>query len=561
MVRDFRHPKPKSLVPPQRVDPITPVPLTEPVAPRDAEPPAMQPGSFHTPTSSGAPIQSPTPAPIQAQIPVQPPIQMSDFRFYEIFMDVQRVLDAAYVNHTSMFSLGGKTFTLNSVLAAGILSKTNVYLIGTRGTGKTLLAEAIRKGIFADQNFMIRGDLNLTVKDLFMMLKRAGKSDGEIEVVAKNLDIAMIAADELNRIPGPLQNQLLSLLDGRIEIRGIVHPLGQDGYMIVIATGNPPSNGDHPGTFEEDVALLDRLPLIINMDEVPLTEADVFEIFTRGIDKGEVPQRPNMTREVVAAYQHLKKGMYEDSTLVTAAGFLPEILYPLFRYTTIADKVVDKTLQTNWRSMLVEQGDAANPQQGSAANPQQGGEHAAGSLISYCSEISTRTLQHAGRLGYAFYLLAKKERELKEEWARACEAAGQEKAVENLGPASDDFALLIEGNLRALALALNYDRHFMPEDLPRQLNLTHKEMLNKVIEEVRTAIPTRDFENACYVLDEFRQHLDDPTVVAAAIQRAAPLAGSSVVWERLYSVMVGLNYAHGLTDFEDYLAASARTKG
>ena len=53
----------------------------------------------------------------------------------------------------------------------------------------------------------------------------------------------------------------------------------------MFATGNPPREGDYTGVFDEDIALLDRVGLILNVDDYPLTELDTLEITERRINK------------------------------------------------------------------------------------------------------------------------------------------------------------------------------------------------------------------------------------------------------------------------------------
>lgn len=399
-----------------------------------------------------------------------------DRRFYQDFRQIQEKLAVSFRNKTPLVTIGTRGFTITDIAALGIQSKTNIYLIGSRGTGKTLLAEAIRRSIFNDEGFYLRGDINLQLKDLLVKLDLQGKSEDEVYRIADDrirFNFALI--DELNRVPGVLQNQFLNILDGYIEIRGRKYVLGNRDYLLMVATGNPPTDGEYTGVFDEDLALLDRIPLIVNTDEIPLEKGDVFSISEADMDKDKIPQG-DLRNSAIQSYRYLRERIREDPEVNTVSSLLKEFVYNLFRYVEIGKIPVDKAQKKTWRDAL-----------------QASGDHSAGTLVSYCSDISVRTLQGAGKLAFAMYSTAEIEEEL-------LRGASGESGVPGIG--IDDF---IRTYLEALKLALNYDRRFIPADLPEQLGRTHADMLATVFADVSGRIDPGRFTTAAVLLMEFSE--------------------------------------------------------
>ncbi len=400
-----------------------------------------------------------------------------DKKFYGDFRQIQERLDAYFKNKTPLVTVGTRTFTITDVVALGIQSKTNMYFIGSRGTGKTLLAEAIRKGVFNDEGFYLRGDLNLQLKDLLIKLDLQGKTEDEVyKIATEKITFNFALIDELNRVPGILQNQFLNILDGYVEIRGQKYVLGNRDYMLMAATGNPPINGEYTGVFDEDLALLDRIPLIIDTDEVPLEEGDVFAISEADIEK-DIIQKGDLRNEAISSHRYLKEKIREDAEVNTVSSLLKEFVYGLFRYVELNKAKTDKAQMKTWRDALL------------AA----GGEHATGTLISFCSDISVRTLQSAGKLAYSIYKAAEVETEL-------LKSSSQGEHLPDVQ--IDDF---VKAYVEALKLALNYDRRFIPEDLPDTLHKTHADMISTVFMDVSGRIDPNKFTTASVLLMEFNE--------------------------------------------------------
>jgi len=387
---------------------------------------------------------------------------------HKTYYDVRQTLNQYFVNRTPLITIAEKPFAITDVVSAAILSKTNMYFVGTRGSGKTLLSEAIYKGVFNENGFFFRGDVNLRLKDLYIKLNLDGKNEDEIYQAAKSIGFPFVLIDEMNRVPGLLQNSFLPVLDGSIEIRGRKYNLGTGPYLLMAGTGNPAQNGNYTGVFDEDLALLDRIPLIINTDAIPLAAGDAFDISYRSADKRLITNS-DLGERVISTYSSICDKMRDEEVALTLS-LLTEFTYRAFRYVQTTNGSVDKLEDARWRDKL-------------------SGEHAGGLMNPFCSEISMRTLLSAEKMGFAMYEIAREEQELKE---KAGIPSGQ--------PTMDDFTKAYFG---ALKLALTSDRRFVPEDLSNSFNKPTGEIQETAMNEVRERLGSNGLENAVIVISEF----------------------------------------------------------
>ena len=404
--------------------------------------------------------------------PLQP---MTDKRLYSTYRRIRGSLDASFVNGTPLINCGGKAFTINDIVAIAVASGTNMYLVGSRGTGKTLLAETMRRSIFGDRGFYLRGDPDLRLKDLYTSLNLNGKTDEEIYRISRATELCFALMDEMNRIPGLLQGQFLHLFDGYIEIRGVKYPLGTGNYMLAVGTGNPPVNGDYTGTFEEDIALLDRIPLIINVDEVEHAKGDIASIMLADADKSSIPVC-DMTPDVLAAHAYLRQKRTQDTETAATIALFSEFAYDQLRYVSIGGKRVDKAQEHSWRDKL-------------------SGEHDAGKMMSFASDVSVRTLKHAVRMACSIFQIAQIESELK--------------ISHGVRVNPVEFSDFLSAFLDSLKLSLTYDRRFIPADLPGQLDKTHAEMLDAVFADLASAMDTNSFYQTSMILEDFLKSFDN----------------------------------------------------
>lgn len=431
---------------------------------------------------------------------------MSDRRLFATYLDIKERLDRYFVNDNPMLTCGAKTFTISDVVTMAVQSNTNMYLVGSRGTGKTLLAEVIRRAVFNDDGFYLRGDVNMNIKELFMRLNLQGKTEEEIYQQAKSVAFLIMVLDELNRVPGVIQNQFLFVLDGYMEHRGKTYPLGIGDYMLAIATGNPMTNGEYTGVFDEDSAMLDRIPLVINVDEIEHAPGDIARIIAEDTEKNRIVTG-DLSKDVVASYRYLTDVRHGDLEAVAAVSLLAEFIYPQFRYVTVGGKRLDKLQEQNWRDLLL-------------------GQHAGGSTISYVSDVSVRMLKSAARLGFTMFKIASIETELL-----------NRKGMKTKPIEYTDF---LDSSLNALKLGLTYDRRFIPAEFPQQIGKTHTEMLDGAFRDLSSSLDTEVFQDATLMLLEFHQALrkaDDSGMQKVMASASKALAQHPIV-----------KAAHGIMD-------------
>jgi hypothetical protein len=433
------------------------------------------------------------------------PTMSKDAKLFKNFLDIRQRLQRTFVNRTPLLSVGPKNFTVVDAVAAGIQSKTNMYLVGSRGSGKTLLATAILRSIFNNRGINLRGDINLQLKDLFVKLNLDGKTEKEIYKIAESIDFNFALIDELNRIPGVLQNQFLSIADGYIEINKEVYQLGTSDYMLMVATANPAINGDYPGVFDECLALLDRIPFIINMDEIELARGDVSRICEMDMDKDSI-LIDDLGPDVISSYRYLKSKMKGDHEVTSMRSLLMEMVYQAFKYVNVDQGRIDKRKEPEWRDRL-------------------DGQHDGGLMMSYCSDIPVRTLEHGSRLAFTLFKLAKIESRL---YAKA--------GVESGSVGTEQF---IQAYMESLKLALNYDRGFIPDALPQRFDKSHDEMISAAFDDMAGRIDVDEFESAIVVLAEFNDALSrgDEAEAAKTMKFVGEAKDDSETLQAAYNVM------------------------
>jgi hypothetical protein len=180
-----------------------------------------------------------------------------------------------------------------------------------------------------------------------------------------------------------------------------------------------------------------------------------------------------MKEDVLAANRYLKETMKDDKDVVITAALLAEVIYRMFRYVDISGKSIDKELVPDWREKLA-------------------GQHSGGNTISYCSNISIRKLQEAAKFSHTLFQLAQIETELKRQAGLTSDSLG-----------ISDFTQTF---LNTLILSLNYDRRFIPPELPRSQNKTHVDFIKTAFDEAFAVLSDKDaLETSIVTLQEYRE--------------------------------------------------------
>lgn len=396
-------------------------------------------------------------------------------RYLQIHLGVSEALGTWYINSTPAFVVGDGQCSVKvyvrDLMAAAILSATKTYIIGTRGSGKTLLAEAAGRAVLNEDMLYLRGNKDLTVKDLFVRLNLDGKSEDDIYQISGRMRHLLFLVDELNRCLGLTQNEFLNIGDGYVEIRGTKYHLGNaDGYSMMIATGNPPDNGNYGGVFDEDEALIDRIGLILAVDDYPLTELDNMEIKNRRLNK-EAIQKGDM-REQVLEGNKILKGFCADLNHYFA--ILSAYIYQRMRFLQMAaggnaTKRTDKT-HVDWRALL------------------QQGTHGAGDVLSFASDVSGRSL-HDTLLAEALVL----------HYAAV-------RGVEGHGDLPTQ--VLVDTYLEALMLKMRYDRRFLPVEFIREnYEGDVAEFVKKVRDVLKAEIDIGALDECAGLCHEAKEHM------------------------------------------------------
>jgi|GEM_PF-5508627 len=345
-------------------------------------------------------------------------------QFTHTFIQVSNAVSRYYQNSTSIMTISGQPISVADIIAAAVLSQTDTYLMGTKGEGKTLIAEIVQRSVMNDDALYLRGDKDLSLKDIMVKLNLDGKTDDEIFQVSENIRRPFFLVDELNRCLGLMQNQFLNIADGYIEIRGKKYYLGHEGdYSIMFATGNPPREGDYTGVFDEDIALLDRVGLILNVDDYPLTELDTLEITERRINKRGIELGD--LRGLVFEGNRAMRELAED--FVEFFGIITSYVYNRMLKMEVGGTEVNKRQVTDWRSAIESE------------------THASGDILSYASDVSQRAVQSVA-LAEALLL-----------YRSGLKMAESGETEDIVSPQE-----IIDCYLETLVLGLRYDRRFIP---------------------------------------------------------------------------------------------------
>ncbi len=198
------------------------------------------------------------------------------------YEDLRDIRFRNYRNTTEVINVGGVSLTTEDVLKAALISRLNVYLIGETGGGKTQIENDVL-ALFGNKGFFEQGRNDLEIREMFTRLNlgkiRSGeaKNTEEIKELTAKVNHPVFIVDELTRCIPAVQNQFFNLFDGFITIDGVRYPLGSHNYSIGLASGNV-GNGRYVGVSETDRALLDRMHLILDLDNFDTQPRDDLEI-------------------------------------------------------------------------------------------------------------------------------------------------------------------------------------------------------------------------------------------------------------------------------------------
>ena len=220
-----------------------------------------------------------------------------------------------YRNETTVVEINGYPMKVDDIVASSLFGGLNLLLVSERGEGKTQILYDVLYGIFDGKGTYIRASPDMEIKDIYtaLNLEKLKQKEGTTEDIVKIVEQAknpFTAIDELNRAPPIVQNQLLNILDGYIEVKGKRYDLGIniDGekYHVGIATVNL-GNHRYLGTFEIDAAILDRFGLVLNLDYYSPKVEDLIEILFSENPKLNTPEIYDRSKEIFEGYKNIKR--------------------------------------------------------------------------------------------------------------------------------------------------------------------------------------------------------------------------------------------------------------
>ena len=220
-----------------------------------------------------------------------------------------------YRNETPVVEINGYQMKIEDTVASSLLGGLNLLLVSERGEGKTQILYDVLYGIFGGKGTYIRASPDMEIKDVYtaLNLEKLKQKEGTTEDIVKIVEQAknpFTAIDELNRAPPIVQNQLLNILDGYIEVRGKRYDLGVDidgeKYHMGIATVNL-GNHRYLGTFGIDAAILDRFGVVLDLDYYSPKVEDLIEILFSEKPKLNTPEIYDRSKEIFEGYRKVKE--------------------------------------------------------------------------------------------------------------------------------------------------------------------------------------------------------------------------------------------------------------
>ncbi len=240
----------------------------------------------------------------------------------------------AYLNRTSVVHLSDQRHGENGVVLSwsmgldlkdmillSAICQAPMALRGITDKGKTALGELGLNALFGSHGeewWRIEVSRGMALDDLLDIdLKKLSESKLSKAISATPwLAYPARLLDEINRAPAKLNNILLHVVDGSgLHVRGNLHiPVGfeyevkgrRERYSFTITTANE-GGEDYDGVFSEDAALVRRIVVSVNLDDVSPTTQDVAELLRKRRPKIQLPHCNAMTGSVIRVYESLSE--------------------------------------------------------------------------------------------------------------------------------------------------------------------------------------------------------------------------------------------------------------
>lgn len=242
-----------------------------------------------------------------------------------------RLATADYFNSTPLLEIGD-TFErdstelswsvpihLETIGVVAAMVQASLALRGATDRGKTALAERLLTGLFGARGkdwWRIEMNRGMSIDDLVDIdgRKLAEAKLSEAIEVPKWLSKPGRLLDEINRVHPKLANLALHLADGSgFNIRGdrnipigLPYHVGDDEkrYSFTVTTANHLTK-EYSGTYEEDQAMVRRIVVSVDLDELPPTTRDRVRMLGARRAKAAIHAGAPCTRQLVELYEAL----------------------------------------------------------------------------------------------------------------------------------------------------------------------------------------------------------------------------------------------------------------
>ncbi len=205
---------------------------------------------------------------------------------------------------------------LADFLVLSAIANLNVLIDGETGKGKTEMARAFIRGVFASNAYLqlsLESDLSKIIDVDVKGLVRGKKTLSESQIPSEVVLAPAVVVDELNRIPSKvgnifqqyLSNGSLNLVGGA-TIRPGVKLDDKETYQFKIGLRNV---GDsYSGTYELDEAVIDRFPVKVDFDSIEPTIKDKQNMAegSKRFGASDV-EAQDLTKEVISLYKFVKE--------------------------------------------------------------------------------------------------------------------------------------------------------------------------------------------------------------------------------------------------------------
>lgn len=213
-------------------------------------------------------------------------------------------------------------FDLKDLAVLAAICRAPLAFVGGTDRGKTAFAQLALNALFGahgEQWWKIEISRGMTLDDFIDINFKKLNESSLSEAVSASAWLAFpgVLLDEINRAHPMLTNQLLHIVDGKgLHARADLHlPMGRpytiDGkskrYSVTLATANKREKEEDPyaGVFMMDAALVRRLVLFIDLDEVPPSYQDTVKLARQCRPELDVPMCTSLLEPIVRIYESL----------------------------------------------------------------------------------------------------------------------------------------------------------------------------------------------------------------------------------------------------------------